>query len=89
MLLGVPSHTDRDFKEALGSAVVKLWAELPEPIQQKLFEHAVIAGHRSERDECLRQELARYLHEHNEPPRVCRRRCGLSHAASFCSLIMA
>jgi hypothetical protein len=25
----------------------------------------------------------------NEPPRVCRRRCGLSHAASFCSLIMA
>src|ERR1700722_420968 len=24
-----------------------------------------------------------------EPPRVCRRRCGLSHAASFCSLIMA
>ena len=25
----------------------------------------------------------------NEPPRVCRRRCGLSHAASFCSLILA
>src|ERR1700729_2305281 len=24
-----------------------------------------------------------------KPPRVCRRRCGLSHAASFCSLIMA
>jgi hypothetical protein len=24
-----------------------------------------------------------------EPPRVCRRRCGLSHATSFCSLIMA
>jgi hypothetical protein len=24
-----------------------------------------------------------------EPPRVCRRRCGLSHAASVCSLIMA
>jgi hypothetical protein len=58
-------HGERDFKEALGTAVVELWAELPEIIQQKLFERAVIAGHHSERDESLQQELARYLHEAN------------------------
>jgi hypothetical protein len=62
---GPPYHTERDFKESLGSAVVELWAELPEPIQERLFEHAVVAGHHSERDESLRQELARYLHERN------------------------
>ena len=60
-----PFHDERDFKEALGSAVVELWANLPESIQEELFERAVIAGHHSERDESLRQELARYLHEHN------------------------
>jgi SAM-dependent MidA family methyltransferase len=53
------------FTEALGTAVVHLWAELPEPIQEKLFEHAVMAGHRSERDESLREELARFLHDHH------------------------
>ena len=60
-----PFHAERDFKEALGSAVVELWAKLPEPIQEMLFERAVVAGHHSERDESLRQELARYLHEQN------------------------
>jgi transposase-like protein len=33
----------------------------------------------------LKREVAKL----NEPPRVCRRHCGLSHAASFCSFIMA
>jgi hypothetical protein len=28
-----------------------------------VFEHAVVAGHRSERDESPREELAKYLHE--------------------------
>jgi hypothetical protein len=58
-------NDERAFKEALGSEVVGLWAELPEVIQQKLFERAVIAGHHSERDESFQQELARYLHEAN------------------------
>jgi hypothetical protein len=59
------SHQEKDFKEALGAAVVALWAELPQPIQENLFEHAVVAGHHNERDESLRQELARFLHEHH------------------------
>lgn len=48
---------------ALGDAVVHVWAELPAATQEKLFEHAVVAGHRTERDESLREELAKFLHD--------------------------
>jgi glucose-6-phosphate-specific signal transduction histidine kinase len=56
---------EQAFKEALGAAVVHVWAELPESVQEKLFEHAVVAGHRSEQNESLREELARFLHDHH------------------------
>ncbi|MGE3987928.1 hypothetical protein [Pseudorhodoplanes sp.] len=48
---------------ALGQAVISAWGELPQDIQQRLFEDAVIAGHHSERDESLREQLAVFLHE--------------------------
>ena len=51
------------FTLLLGTAAVHIWAELPAPIQEKLFEHAVVIGHRSERDESVREQLARYLHD--------------------------
>jgi glucose-6-phosphate-specific signal transduction histidine kinase len=57
---------DQKFAQALGKAVVHVWAELPQEIQEKLFEHAVVAGHQSERDESLREELAKYLHDHHQ-----------------------
>ncbi len=60
-----PSHQENEFKQALGAAVIAIWAELPVPVQEKLFEHAVVAGHHSERDESVREELARFLHEHH------------------------
>jgi hypothetical protein len=60
-----PDDRERPSIQALGTAIVHVWAELPEPIQEKLFEHAVVAGHRSERDESLREELARFLHDHH------------------------
>lgn len=53
------------FALALGQAVVAAWGDLPQEIQQRLFEDAVIAGHRSERDESLREQLAVFLHEHH------------------------
>ncbi len=56
---------EQAFREALGSAVVELWSDIPQAFQEKLFEHAVVAGHHSERDESLREELARFLHEHH------------------------
>jgi hypothetical protein len=53
------------FRAVLGEAVVEAWSELPREIQERLFERAVALGHRSERDEALRQQLARFLHDRN------------------------
>jgi hypothetical protein len=30
-----------------------------------LFERAVVLGHKSERDESLREQLAKFLHDHH------------------------
>ena len=61
---------DSRFTLALGQAVIGVWAELPPDIQQRLFEHAVVAGHHSERDESLREQLAVFLHDRH--PRTAR-----------------
>jgi len=53
------------FAQLLGAAVIHLWAELPRGAQEKLFEHAVVIGHQSERDESLRERLAQFLHDHH------------------------
>jgi hypothetical protein len=58
----MPERNDR-FAPLLGAAALHLWAELPAAIQEKLFEHAVVIGHRGERDESLREELAKFLHD--------------------------
>ena len=52
----------------IGNAVIHLWAELPTEIQEKLFEHAVVIGHQSKRDESLREQLARNLEDHQLSP---------------------
>jgi hypothetical protein len=54
---------DARFAPLLGMATVHLWAELPADIQEKLFEHAVVIGHKDQRDESLREQLAKYLHD--------------------------
>lgn len=51
------------FALALGQAVIAAWGDLPQGIQQRLFEDAVVAGHRTERDESLREQLAVFLHD--------------------------
>jgi hypothetical protein len=58
----MPEQNDR-FAPLLGAAALHLWAELPAAIQEKLFEHAVVIGHRGERDESLREQLAKFLHD--------------------------
>ncbi len=58
------SNVNEDrFALALGQAVVRIWGELPQDVQQQLFENAVIAGHHGERDESLREQLAVFLHD--------------------------
>jgi len=61
---------DERFMLALGKAVTHVWAELPMPIQEKLFEHAVVAAPRAERHESLREQLAKFLHDHHPRTRA-------------------
>jgi hypothetical protein len=49
----------------LGTAAADLWSHLPQELQHSLFERAVILGHKSERDESLREQLAKFLHDHH------------------------
>jgi hypothetical protein len=48
---------------ALGRAVAGAWGDLPSDVQEILFEKALAAGHHSERDEALREQLAVFLHD--------------------------
>ena len=49
----------------LGAAAADLWSELPHELQHRLFERAVVLGHKGERDESLREQLAKFLHDHH------------------------
>ena len=59
-----PDQSDR-FARVIGEAAIALWGNLPRAIQEQLFERAVVLGHRSERDEMLREQLAKFLHDHH------------------------
>jgi hypothetical protein len=61
----VLNANDERFALALGEAVIAAWGKLPKDIQEVIFEQAVRAGHRDERDESLREQLAVFLHEHH------------------------
>lgn len=64
------SGGEQRYALALGQAVIRSWGDLPQEIQQKLFEDAVVAGHHTERDESLREQLAVFLHDRH--PRTAR-----------------
>ena len=49
----------------LGTAAADLWSSLPQELQHTLFERAVVLGHKTERDESLREQLAKFLHDHH------------------------
>ena len=54
------------FIRVLGEAALDLWSELPREMQERLFERAVLCGHKTERDESLREQLAHFLHNRHE-----------------------
>ena len=54
------------FAPLLGQAAIHVWAELSREAQEKLFEHAVVIGHKGERDESLREQLAKFLHDRHK-----------------------
>jgi hypothetical protein len=49
----------------LGAAAADLWSALPPELQHTLFERAVVLGHQREQDESLREQLAKFLHDHH------------------------
>jgi hypothetical protein len=51
--------------DALGRAVIRLWSDLPRDIQETVFERAVVEGHSGEQDESLREQMAKFLHDHH------------------------
>jgi hypothetical protein len=57
-------NADRYFI-VLGTSAADLWSHLPQELQQSLFERAVFLGHQSERDESLREQPAKFLHDHH------------------------
>jgi glucose-6-phosphate-specific signal transduction histidine kinase len=60
-------NSDRYFI-VLGTAAADLWSHLPQELQQSLFERAVFLGHKSEREESVRKQLAKFLHDHRADP---------------------
>jgi len=58
------------FAPLLGQAAIHLWADLPRETQEKLFEHAVVIGHKGERDESLREQLAKFLHDRHKRTQI-------------------
>ncbi|HUD89905.1 MAG TPA: hypothetical protein VMR17_25900 [Xanthobacteraceae bacterium] len=62
----IPGNADSNrYFLVLGAAAAELWSSLPHELQQTLFERAVVLGHKSERDESLREQLAKFLHDHH------------------------
>jgi hypothetical protein len=54
----------------LGATAADLWSELPQELQHRLFEHAVVIGHQGEQDESLREQLAKF-HDRHERTLAC------------------
>ena len=61
-----PDRVEARLSSVMGSAVIALWGDLPQGIQEQLFERAVLLGHHGEPDEMLREQLAKFLHGHHK-----------------------
>jgi glucose-6-phosphate-specific signal transduction histidine kinase len=59
------NETSARYFLVLGAAAADLWGHLPQELQHTLFERAVLLGHQGERDESLREQLAKFLHDHH------------------------
>jgi hypothetical protein len=64
-MMNAGDQIDR-LSRVLGRAVIAAWSDLPQNVQHDLFERAVALGHKGERDESLREELAQFLHDHHK-----------------------
>ena len=58
-------NSDRYLVVLVSVAAADLWSNWPQELQHKLFERAIVLGHKGERDESLREQLAKFLHDHH------------------------
>lgn len=65
------SEEERRILQCLGAAVLLQWNDLPAPIQRQLFEHAAAMGEAGQTAQ-LKEQIARFLHTHNDDARVSR-----------------
>jgi hypothetical protein len=63
--IGADSENPDRYLRVLGAAAADLGSGLPQELQHELFERAVVLGHKGERDESLREQLAKFLHDHH------------------------
>jgi hypothetical protein len=54
--------------QCFGAAVLLQWNDLPTPIQQQLFEHAVGMAEAGQTAQ-LKEQIARFLHKHKDDER--------------------
>ena len=54
----IPRDTADQLIRALGEAVVRIWSNLPQDVQHRLFEEAITS-----KNETIRPQLAVYLHD--------------------------
>jgi hypothetical protein len=62
------SEGEKRILQCLGAAVLLQWNDLPTPIQQQLFEHAVAMGEAGQTAQ-LKEQIARFLHKHKDDER--------------------
>jgi hypothetical protein len=62
------SEGEERILQCLGAAVLLQWNDLPTPIQQQLFEHAVSMGEAGQTAK-LKEQIARFLHKHKDDER--------------------
>jgi hypothetical protein len=62
---GVVNDVATRYFLVLGAAAADLWSTLPQDLQHTIFERAVVLGHQGEADESLREQLAKFLHDHH------------------------
>jgi hypothetical protein len=65
------SEGEERILQCLGAAVLLQWNDLPTPIQQQLFEHAVGMAETGQTAQ-LKERIARFLHTHKSDTRTSR-----------------
>ena len=65
------SEGEERILRCLGAAVLLQWNDLPTPLQQQLFEHAVGMADAGQTGQ-LKEQIARFLHTHKDDARASR-----------------